>query len=105
LLAEDQWKVKLSKYSFAQQQVSYLGHVINAQGVATDLVKIQAIAEWPVPNCLKDLRSFLGLVSYYRKFIRHFGDICQPLTALLKKGSLFVWTNEHGIAFDTLKKV
>jgi hypothetical protein len=104
LLAQDQWKVKLSKCSFAQQQVSYLGHVINAQGVATNPVKIQAIAEWPVPNCLKDLHSFLGLAGYYRKFIRHFGVICQPLTALLKKGSLFVWTNEHGIAFDTLKR-
>jgi hypothetical protein len=104
LLAQDQWKVKLSKCSFAQQQVSYLGHVINAQGVATDAVKIQAIVEWPVPTCLTDLRSFLGLARYYRKFIRHLRVICQPLKALLKKGSMFIWTTKHGNAFDTFKK-
>jgi hypothetical protein len=104
LLARDQWKVKLSKCSFAKQQVSYLGHIIDAQGVSTDPVKIQAIAEWPTPNGIRDLRSFLGLAGYYRKFIRNFGVICQPLTALLKKGSLFIWTSEHDIAFNTLKK-
>lgn len=104
LLARDQWQVKLSKCSFAKQQVFYLGHVIDAQGVATDPLKIQAIAEWPKPNCIKDLRSFLGLAGYYRKFIRHFGVICQSLTTLLKKGSLFVWTNDHDLAFNTLKK-
>jgi hypothetical protein len=104
LLARDQWKVKLSKCSFARQQVSYLSHIIDAQGVATDPVKIQAIAEWPTPSGIRDLRSFLGLAGYYRKFIRNFGVICQPLTSLLKKGSLFIWTSEHDIAFNTLKK-
>jgi hypothetical protein len=103
LLAQDTWKVKLSKCKFAQQQVSYLGHVVSAQGVSTDPMKIQAIATWPEPSCLKELRSFLGLAGYYRKFIRHFGVICQPLTALLKKGALFVWTSDHVVAFRTLQ--
>jgi hypothetical protein len=103
LLAQDTWKVKLSKCKFAQQQVSYLGHVVSAQGVSTDPMKIQAIATWPEPSCLKELRSFLGLAGYYRKFIRHFGVICQPLTALLKKGALFVWTSDHAVAFRTLQ--
>jgi hypothetical protein len=87
LLARDQWKVKLSKCSFARQQVSYLGHIIDAQGVSTDPVKIQAIAEWPTPSGIRDLCSFLGLAGYYRKFIRNFGVICQPLTTLLEKGA------------------
>jgi hypothetical protein len=104
LLARDQWKVKLSKCSFAKQQVSYLSHVIDTQGVSTDPVKIQAIAEWPTPSGFRDLRSFLGLAGYYWKFIRKFGVICQSLTTLLKKGSLFIWTSDHDIAFNTLKK-
>jgi hypothetical protein len=83
--------------------VTYLGHVVGAQGVATDPSKVQAVAQWPVPQSLKDLRSFLGLAGYYRKFICHFGIICQPLTALLKKNAIFVWTSDHDTAFHTLK--
>jgi hypothetical protein len=103
LLAKDEWKVKLSKCKFAKQQVSYLGHVINSSGVSTDPVKIQAISAWPLPTNIKELRSFLGLAGYYRKFIRHFGVISQPLNTLLKKGALFIWTNEHTLAFHTLQ--
>lgn len=103
LLSRDAWKVKMNKCSFAQNQVSYLGHIVSVAGVATDPAKIQAIADWPKPANVKELRSFLGLAGYYRKFIRHFGIICHPLHGLLKKGVVYVWTDDHSTAFHTLK--
>lgn len=103
LLARDQWKLKLSKCSFAQRQISYLGHTINEAGVGTDPAKLTAIQQWPVPTSTKELRSFLGLAGYYRKFVRNFGIIAKPLTTLLKKHLLFIWTLEQDIAFHTLK--
>jgi hypothetical protein len=103
ILRKDQWQVKLSKCAFAQEKISYLGHVISACGVATDDSKIESIRTWPVPTNLKELRGFLGITGYYRKFIRHYAIISQPLTALLKKGSLYVWTDSTETAFQTLK--
>ena len=102
-LAAEKWKIKLSKCKFAQRQVSYLGHVISGLGLATDPAKVQAIQDWPTPSSVRDLRGFLGLAGYYRKFVRHFGVIAKPLTDLLKKDSLFVWTSIHESAFLTLK--
>jgi hypothetical protein len=104
LLHKDHWKVKISKCSFAANIVSYLGHIVSQAGVATDPTKIQDIIDCTPPSCVKELRSFLGLASYYRKFIRSFGVIVQPLTSLLKKGVIFVWTPDHDIAFQTLKQ-
>jgi hypothetical protein len=83
--------------------VDYLGHVISEQGVATDPAKITAIAEWPFPANVKQLRSFLGLARYYRKFVRHFGIISKPLTKLFKKQVYFLWTEQHEQAFIALK--
>lgn len=103
ILTEHQLKVKQSKCSFAQPQLAYLGHVISAQGVATDEEKIVAVKNWNTPSSVKELRSFLGLSGYYRKFVRNYGIICKPLTDLLKKGQLFVWTSVHEEAFLTLK--
>lgn len=103
LLMKDQWFIKLSKCSFAQRQIKYLGHVISEQGVGTDPDKVSAIAQWPRPTSIKELRSFLGLAGYYRKFMKNFGPICRPLTDLLKKHSLFVWTVDHEESFTALK--
>lgn len=88
---------------FAQQQIIYLGHVISAQGVSTDPNKIQVIEQWPVPVNAKDLRSFLGLAGFYRKFVCNFGIISRPLFNLLKKNAVFVWTIDHQQAFQLLK--
>lgn len=103
LLDRDQWKIKLSKCSFAQRQIHYLGHVISELGVGTDPEKVAAIADWPVPSNVKELRSFLGLAGYYWKFVKNFGVISKPLTDLLKKHSVFVWTQEHDKSFTALK--
>jgi hypothetical protein len=99
ILQRDHWQVKLSKCAFAQERNAYLGHVISGDGVATDDSKIQSISEWLTPTMLKELRGFLGLTGYYRKFIKHYAIICQPLSVLLKKGALFIWTNATETAF------
>ena len=91
LLRHDQWKVKASKCCFGQRQLSYLGHMISDKGVATEPSKVQAVAQWPTPVDVKEVRSFLGLAGYYRRFVRHFGIVAWPMFNLLKKGTLFVW--------------
>jgi len=93
----------LSKCSFAKQELSYLGHVISSSGVSTDPKKIQIISEWPAPQCVKDLRSFLGMAGYYRKYVKNFGLLTKPLTNLLKKGVVYVWTSETEASFQALK--
>lgn len=104
LLARVQWQVKLSKCRFAQQSIAYLGHVISAAGVAIDPEKVQSIRDWLVPQDVKQLRSFLGLVGYYRKFVRHFTFLARRMTDVLKKGTLFIWTPAHETAFTTLQQ-
>jgi hypothetical protein len=95
-------KAKLNKCTFGQPTVAYLGHIISAEGVATDPEKIKDIINWQEPKTLKKLRGFLGLTGYYRRFIKGYATICQPLHQALKKDS-FVWGEAQQIAFDTLK--
>jgi hypothetical protein len=64
---------------------------------------VEAILHWPQPRNIKDLRSFLGLAGYYRKFVKHFAIIAKPLTASLKKGAIFVWTQDQELSFAALK--
>lgn len=104
LLADHQWRVKGSKCTFAQRSVQYLGYVVSEDGVATDPQKVANVQNWPVPASIKELCGFLGLSGYYRKFVRQYGVISQPLTQLLCKHVPFVWTSETQLAFDTLKQ-
>lgn len=94
---------KRSKCAFATSRVEYVGHFIQASGVSTDPNKIKAVAEWPAPSSLKKLRGFLGLAGYYRLFVKDFGIISRPLTALTKEDA-FQWTEEGHVALDKLKK-
>jgi hypothetical protein len=103
LLQKDNWKVKLSKCTFATRSISYLGHVISATGVQTDPNKVTVVVNWPRPSNIKELCSFFGLAGYYRKFPPHFGIISQPLTLLLKKNTKFIWTEAQETAFQCLK--
>lgn len=94
--------LKRSKCSFGEELVAYLGHVITVDGVAMDSAKVLGVVDWPQPRSVRAVRGFLGLAGYYRKFIRDFGVIAAPLTALLKKES-FLWSEEADHAFFALK--
>jgi hypothetical protein len=83
--------------------VEYLGHIISGNEVSTDPNKIQAVKDWPTPKNITELRAFLGLAGYYRRFIKDCEKICRPLFNSLKKGDLS-WVNEQVEAFDTIKE-
>ncbi|XP_019257786.1 PREDICTED: uncharacterized protein LOC109236005 [Nicotiana attenuata] len=102
LLVQHQLLVKRSKCVFAADRMEYLGHYISAKGVETDPKKIEAVQSWPTPSSVKLLRGSLGLTGYYRRFIKGYGVISQPLTNLLKKDG-FNWSEKANEAFRKLK--
>jgi hypothetical protein len=91
LLSQHQLFLKQSKCSFGASKVEYLGHIVGKVGVRVDPKKIEAMQDWPRPKTLKILCGFLGLTGYYHKFVKNYGNIVVPLTALLKNNS-FTWT-------------
>ena len=83
-LRQHQLYLKASKCTFAKDSLEYLGHIISSRGVSTDLSKITDMLNWPVPTTMTELRAFLGLTDYYRKFVRNYGVMTKPLTAILR---------------------
>ena len=92
------------KCRFAYTQLSIFGHIIDSSGVKPDPSRIKPVSEFPKPSTTKDVRSFLGLCSYYRRFIKGFANIANPLNSLLQKSKSFVWENKQEESFLTLKK-
>ncbi|GBN12768.1 Retrovirus-related Pol polyprotein from transposon 297, partial [Araneus ventricosus] len=97
-------KLSPKKCRFFQKEVTYLGHVISAEGVKTDPGKIKAVVDWPRPETIHDLRSFLGLCTYYRRFVRNFSTIARSLHKLTETKSNFNWTEECEKSFNSLKQ-
>jgi hypothetical protein len=104
ILHDHQLKAKLQKCTFGQASVEYLGHIISSQGVATDPTKIKDIMERKTPTTVKKLRGFLGLTCYYRRFIKGYAMVCQPLYQALKKDQ-FQWGQAQEAAFNQLKQI
>ena len=104
ILEEQQLYAKMSKCEFGMTEMLYLGHIIGEQGVQVHQEKIQAILELPTPRNVTELSSFLGLCTYYRRFVRGFSQLTAPLTDLTKKGA-FGWSEGAQVVFEKLKEV
>ena len=97
-------RLKPSKCRFAKEEVEYLGHIVSAKGLSPNPAKVQAVEDFLVPKCTKDVRSFLGLANYYRRFIKGFAKIASPLNRLTSKNIKFSWSDDCQQAFKTLKQ-
>src|SRR6266508_1769912 len=95
---------KFSKCEFWLQEIAFLGHIITEKGVAVDPSKVEAVLNWKTLASVSEIRSFLGLVGYYRRFIEDFSKIALPMTQLLQKGVEFKWTEAHQRSFDELER-
>jgi hypothetical protein len=94
VLREHQLYAKLSKCSFYQRHIHYLGHIISEEGIIVDPEKVESIREWSAPRNVAEVRSFMGLTGYYRRFIVGFSKIAHPITSLQRKGKQFHWIEE-----------
>jgi len=96
-------KLQPDKCKFLRKEVSYLGHVIGQNGVRPDERRIKAVKDYPQPKTTRELKGFLGLAGYYRRFVPNFSRIAKPLTELLKKDTPYVWSDKTDEAFTSLK--
>lgn len=103
LLIKNGLYVKLEKCEFHTSETTFLGFTVSRHGLTMDKDKLKSILDWPIPKNLKELQSFLGLGNYYRKFIKNFQEIIEPLRKLLKKNAEFLWDDNANNAFNKLK--
>ena len=104
-LRENKLFAKLSKCDFWLKEVSFLGHIVYAEGIGVDPVKIEAIMNWKPPRNVTEVRSFLGLAGYYRRFVQGFLVIASSLTRLLRKGVKFERGDKCQSSFERLKEI
>jgi hypothetical protein len=104
ILKSNKLYAKANKCVFYSNQVEYLGHIIFVAGVWIDPQKIKVILDWPIPSNIKQLRGFLGLIGYYRRFVKGYDIICIPLTHLLNN-EIYIWNEGAIIAFQQLKNI
>ena len=104
-LREKKLYAKLSKCDFWLKEISFLGHIVSAEGIRVDPVKIEAVVNWKPPRSVTEVRSFLGIAGYYRRFVKGFSVIASPLTKLLRKGVMFEWSDKCQNSFEQLKEI
>ncbi|KAJ9536631.1 hypothetical protein OSB04_un000180 [Centaurea solstitialis] len=103
-LRNESLHANLKKCTFCMDKVVFLGFVVSAKGIEVDLEKVKAIQEWPTPTTVSEVRSFHGLASFYRRFVRYFSTIAAPLNELVKKEVGFHWGEQQQVAFNMLKE-
>ncbi|WVZ89505.1 LOW QUALITY PROTEIN: hypothetical protein U9M48_035898 [Paspalum notatum var. saurae] len=104
-LREHKLYAKFSKCAFWLKEVSFLGHILSEKGVAVDPSKVEDVLNWKQPETVTEIRSFLGLAGYYRRFIKDFSKTAKPMTSLMKKNAKYLWSSNCEEAFQTLKKL
>ncbi|GJY37225.1 reverse transcriptase domain-containing protein [Tanacetum coccineum] len=104
LLKKEKLYAKFSKCEFWLQEVQFLGHVVNHDGIHVDPSKVESVKNWKTPESSTKIRSFLGLAGYYRRFIENFSKIAKPLTLLTQKNKTYVWGDKQDEAFQILKE-
>jgi len=102
MLEQEKLYGNLKKCSFFSLEVVFLGYIVSSHGIQVDPSKVEAIQSWPVPTVMHDVRSFHGLASFYRRFIRNFSSLETPMTEVLK-GTKFIWTPQAQKSFKELK--
>jgi hypothetical protein len=105
VLREHQLYARLRKCPFYQKQIHYLGHIISKYGIAVELEKVEAIREWSTPKNVIEVRSFMGLAGYYKRFIGGLSKIAHPITSLQRKGMKFQWMSDFERIFQHLKQL
>jgi hypothetical protein len=103
-LRAHQLYAKLSKCEFWLEKIAFLGHIWTAEGIEVDPSKVEAVSKWRQPSNVSEVRSFLRMAGYYRRFIKGFSSIARPMTELLKKDNKFVWTPNCKESFQIIKE-
>ena len=98
-------RLQVKKCTFCRDTVKFLDHVISTAGIATDPEKVEKVSKWPVPINVREVQQFLGLVNYYRRFVKDCAQLAKPLHRLTENNREFQWTDQCQQAFDTLRRL